>query len=52
MVATYILIQVHRVRENEHFCTNYLTEFVIDLDGILYAVEACFSYDPNSLIPV
>ena len=34
------------MRESKNLCTNYLTKFSNDLDGIWYTVETCSCLNP------
>ena len=34
--------------ESKNFCSNYLTNFSINLDGIWYAVETCWADESHS----
>ena len=40
--------KVTRVPESQNCCTHYLTKFLIDLNGIWYAIETCCSDAPHS----
>ena len=44
---TLTLIQGHRSARKKN-CANYLTKFLINLDGILFSVETCRCYEPHT----
>ena len=48
--VTLTFIQGHRVQESKHFCTDYLTTFYIDVDGMWHTAETCWSNEPFHLV--
>ena len=36
------------MQESKNFCTNYLTKFSIDLNGMCFTVETCWCDEPQS----